>query len=53
VELIASIFSIEEYDKQETKMKHLESRALLHAGLLLDLLFDPEYGGDIFLRNFG
>jgi hypothetical protein len=23
------------------------------AGLLLGLLFDPENGGDIFLRNFG
>jgi hypothetical protein len=24
---------------------------LLHAGFLLGLLFNPEYGGDIFLRN--
>jgi hypothetical protein len=24
-----------------------------HAGLLLGLLFDPEIGGDMFLRNVG
>jgi hypothetical protein len=24
---------------------------LIQAGLLLGLVFDPEYGGDIFLRN--
>jgi hypothetical protein len=26
---------------------------LLHAGLLLGLYFDPENGGDMFLRNVG
>jgi hypothetical protein len=26
---------------------------LLHADFLLDLIFDPEYGGDMFLRNVG
>jgi hypothetical protein len=26
---------------------------LLHAGFLLGLLFNPEDGGDILLRNFG
>jgi hypothetical protein len=26
---------------------------LLDAGLLLGLLFDPEQGGDMFLRNVG
>jgi hypothetical protein len=26
---------------------------LLHAGFLLDLLFDPEDGGDMFLQNVG
>jgi uncharacterized membrane protein len=26
---------------------------LLYAGLLLGLFFDPEYEGDIFLRNLG
>jgi hypothetical protein len=24
-----------------------------HTGFLLGLFFDPEYGGDIFLRNVG
>jgi hypothetical protein len=24
-----------------------------HAGFLLSLFFDPEYGGDMFLRNVG
>jgi hypothetical protein len=31
----------------------VKSKSLLHAGLLLGLLFHPEDGGDIFLRNFG
>jgi hypothetical protein len=26
---------------------------LLHAGFWLGLSFDPEVGGDMFLRNFG
>jgi hypothetical protein len=26
---------------------------LLHAGFMLGVLFDPEDGGDIFLRNVG
>jgi hypothetical protein len=25
----------------------------IHAGFLLGLFFDPEYGGDLFLRNVG
>jgi hypothetical protein len=28
------------------------SRLLLHADFLLGLIFNPENGGDIFLRNF-
>jgi hypothetical protein len=35
----------------------MKSRALivtcLHAGFLLSLLFNPEDGGDMFLRNVG
>jgi hypothetical protein len=26
---------------------------MLHAGFLLGVFFDPEDGGDMFLRNFG
>jgi hypothetical protein len=34
-------------------MEQAASRTLLHDGFLLVLFFDPEDGGDIFLRNFG
>jgi hypothetical protein len=34
-------------------MKDIANKAKLHAGSLLVLYFDPEDGGDIFLRNFG
>jgi hypothetical protein len=32
-------------------MHNVKHCCLLHAGFLLGLFFDPEYGGDIFLRN--
>jgi hypothetical protein len=28
-----------------------DGKQSLHAGFLLDLFFDPEIGGDMFLRN--
>jgi hypothetical protein len=31
----------------------LYSRFLLHAGFFLGLFFEPEAGGDMFLRNVG
>jgi hypothetical protein len=43
-ENIASIFKIEEG-------KQRFACCLLHAGFLLGLLFSPENGGDMFLRN--
>jgi hypothetical protein len=36
-----------------TCRKEIAAYCLLHAGLLLDLLFDPQYGGNRFLRNVG
>jgi hypothetical protein len=40
-----------------TRRLHLHcrriSRSCFHAGFLLDLCFDPEDGGDMFLRNVG
>jgi hypothetical protein len=39
---------------QETNMKIATSFAnLLHAGLLLGLVLNPEDGGDMFLSNVG
>jgi hypothetical protein len=32
---------------------HLVLATCFHAGFLLSLVFDPEDGGDIFLRNVG
>jgi hypothetical protein len=34
-------------------MKQAASKALLHARYFLGLLFNPEHGGDILLRNVG
>jgi hypothetical protein len=52
-EYIASIFRPEEKDKHKTSLKYSFSCWLLHAGFLLGLLFNPEDGGDMFLRNVG
>jgi hypothetical protein len=37
----------------ETNMKWVVSRTLVHAGVLLGLFFDPDGGGDMFLRKVG
>jgi hypothetical protein len=61
---IASIFRVEEKAEQETSVKaggklsreeySLDYFAIcFHAGFLLGLFFDPEEGGDMFLRNVG
>jgi hypothetical protein len=47
-EHVTSIFTAEECAKQETRMKQVASTALL-----LGLLFSPEDGGDMSLRNAG
>jgi hypothetical protein len=39
--------------KQETSMKQAASKFLLDTGFLLGLLFNPEDGGYMFLRNVG
>jgi hypothetical protein len=48
-EYIASIFSVDEYPKQETSMKREASKTLLHSGFLLGLLFNPEHRADMLL----
>jgi hypothetical protein len=35
-----------------SKNKPRKKTPVLHAGFLLSLFFDPEGGGDMFLRNF-
>jgi hypothetical protein len=50
-EHIASIFRVEEYAEQETSVKAGGEQS--SAGFLLGLFFDPEDGGDMFLRNVG
>jgi hypothetical protein len=49
---ISSIFRVEELGKQGTSMKALLATCL-DAGLLFELFFGPEEGGDKFLRNVG
>jgi hypothetical protein len=44
---VTSIFRVEEYTKQETSMKPVAGRV----DFLLGLIFDPEYGSNIFLQN--
>jgi hypothetical protein len=55
-----STFGVKDLDMQETSMEQEASRAsqnfahyLLHAGCLPGLFFEPEDGGDMFLRNVG
>jgi hypothetical protein len=49
-EYIFSIFRVEEEAEQETSVK---SGGKQSSGFLLGLCFDPEDGGDIFVRNAG
>jgi hypothetical protein len=44
----ASIFRVE-----IVKVGGKQLAICFHAGFFLRLFFDPEYGGDIFLRNIG
>jgi hypothetical protein len=51
---VVTIARIEDYAKQETIMKEVGRRvhaSCLRDGKLVGLFFDPEDGGDIFLRN--
>jgi hypothetical protein len=53
-EYFATIFSVEEYAKQQTSVKAGGKQSyMLHADFLLGLFFDTEDGGQIFLRNVG
>jgi hypothetical protein len=47
----ASIFRVEERAKQEVSMKQVTST--VHVGFLNCLFFDPDDGGDMFLRKVG
>jgi hypothetical protein len=51
-EYIASILREEKIRKHETRVKALLTTCF-YAGFLLGLFFDPEDGGDMFLRNVG
>jgi hypothetical protein len=48
-ENVAAIFRVAEKAKKETSME--QEMALLHASFFL--CFEPESGGDMFLRNVG
>jgi hypothetical protein len=50
---VASILRVEKHADQETRMKQVASRALLHFGFLLGLFSEPEDGADMFLQNVG
>jgi hypothetical protein len=49
-EHVASIFRVEEMSKERNMGSACH---LLHAGFLLGLFFNPEDGGDLFLRSLG
>jgi hypothetical protein len=48
---VASIFTVEEHAKQETRTKQAAAYRLLNAGFLLGLLPSLEDGNDIILRT--
>jgi hypothetical protein len=44
---------VEEYAKQETSVKRALLATCFHICFLLGFFFDPEDGGELFLRNVG
>jgi hypothetical protein len=45
--------AVKSVENQSTFRRNMSLCLLLHAGFLLALFFDPEYGGYMFLRNVG
>jgi hypothetical protein len=49
------ILELESVESQLTFRRNISPllATCFHAGFLLDLVFDPEFGGDMFLQNVG
>jgi hypothetical protein len=50
-EYITSIVRVEEEDKQNNRRSRSQAELSASTGSLLGLFFNPEDGGDMFLRN--